>query len=591
MAGKRSVAEVHSLIAKHEVAEKIAHMWADAKSRRREWEDQKLETRNFLFATSTRTTSGGALPWKNSTTMPKLAQIRDNLHANYMGALFPNDDYVQWEPGNADAAREEKARVAKHYVLEKARQSELQTVISQLLYDYIDTGVVFADVVHVREQHELPDGTLATSYVGPRLIRYGYQDIVFDPRAMSFEHAWKITRAVISIAELAARADAETENRDAYMEVLNKADSIRSGSMGLAPEDINLVTAYAVDGFGSMQDYLESGYVEILTFYGSIYDASTKKLHKNRKIVVVDRSWIAENVPMPSWLGKSTFRFTVWRDRPDNLYGMGPLDNLVGMQYRLDHLENSKADAYDMAIIPPLAIKGSVEEFVWEPGAEILLGDDGQVTELGKNLGPIIAAQGEMDRLEMRMEEYAGAPKQAMGVRTPGEKTAFEVQTLDQASSRIFQHKVRRFELDILEPVLNLYLEIGRRNLSEKDTAPVRDFETGAITFLDITREDLESSGSLRAVGARHYATEATLVQNLMAIVNSGLWSDPSVRAHWSGKRIAALVEQLLRLDRYNMFQSNVAVTEGAETAQLQAQAQEEVEMANMTPPEPPDAP
>ena len=26
-----------------------------------------------------------------------LTQIRDNLHANYLDALFPNDDWMKWE--------------------------------------------------------------------------------------------------------------------------------------------------------------------------------------------------------------------------------------------------------------------------------------------------------------------------------------------------------------------------------------------------------------------------------------------------------------------------------------------------------------
>ena len=50
--------------------------------------------RNFLFATDTSKTSVGGLPWKNSTTLPKLTQIRDNLHANYMSAVFPNDNWL-----------------------------------------------------------------------------------------------------------------------------------------------------------------------------------------------------------------------------------------------------------------------------------------------------------------------------------------------------------------------------------------------------------------------------------------------------------------------------------------------------------------
>src|SRR3546814_6463709 len=61
---------------------------------------------------------------------------------------------------------------------------------------------------------------------------------------------------------------------------------------------------------------------------------------------------------------------------------MGPLDDLVGMQYRIDHLENAKADAFDLMIQPPLKIVGDVEEFAWGPSAEIYCGEGGDVVEL-----------------------------------------------------------------------------------------------------------------------------------------------------------------------------------------------------------------
>jgi len=47
---------------------------------------------------------------------------------------------------------------------------------------------------------------------------------------------------------------------------------------------------------------------------------------------------------------------------------MGPLDNLVGMQYRLDHLENMGADIWDFSGYPVQKIKGFVEDYVWQPG-------------------------------------------------------------------------------------------------------------------------------------------------------------------------------------------------------------------------------
>lgn len=134
---------------------------------------------------------------------------------------------------------------------------------------------------------------------------------------------------------------------------------------------------------------------------------------------------------------------------------MGPLDNLVGMQYRIDHLENVKADAMDLAVMPPLVISGEVEQFAWGPNAEIHIDENGSVTELARNVQWVIQADNAIDRLEMRMEQYAGAPREAMGIRTAGEKTAFEVQQLNNAAGRIFQEKTTTFEIELLEKVLN----------------------------------------------------------------------------------------------------------------------------------------
>src|SRR5690606_40088941 len=67
---------------------------------------EKSELRNYIFATDTQTTTAGSLPWKNSVHIPKLCQIRDNLQANYMATLFPNDRAIRWE-------RSEERRVGK----------------------------------------------------------------------------------------------------------------------------------------------------------------------------------------------------------------------------------------------------------------------------------------------------------------------------------------------------------------------------------------------------------------------------------------------------------------------------------------------
>src|SRR5690606_39402894 len=88
----------------------------------------------------------------------------------------------------------------------------------------------------------------------------------------------------------------------------------------------------------------------------------------------------------------------------------------------------------------------------------------------------------ELAIIEAKMEEMAGSPKEAMGFRTPGEKTAYEVQRLENAASRVFQNKIAQFEEQVIEPLLNAMLVLAQENLSEV-TIRILDDEFKAATF------------------------------------------------------------------------------------------------------------
>jgi len=216
-------------------------------------------------------------------------------------------------------------------------------------------------------------------------------------------------------------------------------------------EDINKAVGYSIDGFGSLQEYYQSGMVELLEFEGDVYDEINDVLLENKIITIVDRTHVIRNIDNPSWLGTDSKVHVGWRDRPDNLYSMGPLDNLVGLQYRVDHLENLKADALDMTIHPPLKKRGQVDPFVWAPGAMIDMAEDGDVVPMPPNQAAFMV-NNEIGALLALMEEMAGAPKEAMGFRSPGEKTAFEVDALNNAAQRIFRNKINKFEIEFMEP-------------------------------------------------------------------------------------------------------------------------------------------
>lgn len=553
-------------------ATSIATQYAKWKDNRRSWELQKDELRQYVYQTDTKQTRNKALPWCNTTTRPKLCQIRDNLHSNYISALTLNGNFLRWESAVREDASIDKARVMTSYVRTKMDDSNAYDTINKLLFDYIDYGIAIVGIEYVTLYNKAEDGSKVPVYVGPRMVRYNPIDVVFDITASDFDSAPKITRSVTTLGDLKRIAADYPEYK--YDEAaIAKLLENRSNFNGMDTREQSRITSFAVEGFGSLSEYYNSGYVELLTFEGDYYDAHTGEILDNQVIVVADRSVVISSRTNPSWLGKSNKRAVVWRPRPDNLLGMGPLDNLVGLQYRIDHLENLKADAFDQVVYPIIKIKGMVQDFEFAPGERIHMGDDGEVGYLNPDQ-TFLQSDNQIAILENAMEEMAGAPKSAMGIRTPGEKTAYEVQSLESAAGRIFQVKVTQFERGLLEPVINLFVESGRRNMDDKQIIRSVDDTTGATLYETITVDDLKASGRLRPVGARHFAERAKLVQEISQfLAPGGVGSDPGVRVHFSGKQIAKLFNDLLNLDHYQLFGENVQIDESMETEQLKAAA------------------
>lgn len=558
-------------------AAEIANRYQTWENLRSSWLDEKKEIQEYIFATDTGTTTNSALPWKNRTHIPKLCQIRDNLHANYMATLFPNDEAFVWEGDDTDSETRDKRKVIQSYMSNKLKQGAFRSEVSRLVLDYIDYGNVFAMPVFEASYKDDPiDGEKIPQYIGPKLKRIAPENIVFDPTASTFNEAPKIVRELRTLGSLQKEIENCPELK--YEEgVFDKMTDLRGRFAAHTAGDFAINSTFQYAGFTGFWEYFNSGYVEILNFYGDFYDAHEQKLYQNYLISVVDRAYIIRKQPLSNWIGSPPIRHAGWRVRQNNLYAMGPLDNLVGLQYRIDHLENAKADAFDLIVHPVMKIRGYVEDFEYGPGERIVVsGDDGDVEFMQPDT-TFLNADTQVMMYEEKMEEMAGAPKQAMGFRTPGEKTAYEVQTLENGANRVFVNKISYFEEMFLEPLLNDMLEIARRNLNESDTIRVLDDETQAVTFETITKEDITARGKIRPIGARHFAQNATVVQNLTQFANSTLAQDPTVMAHISGERLATALESLLNVEKFKLVQKNIRLYETAEMQNVQSSLQQAV--------------
>ncbi len=577
------VLQLDDIIQPDRLATRLTEMWITWDNLRRlkklDWE----EIRRYVYATDTTQTSNSSLPWKNKTTVPKLCQIRDNLYANYTATLFPQRKWLIWEANEKDAASVRKRDAIVNYMSWAITQPVFKEEIDKIILDYIDYGNCVVTVDWLDERVQTAEGRVQAGYVGPVPRRISPIDIVMNPTAENFRSSPKIIKSIVSLGELKELLQrmSNDENREEYEALYDYLYEIRNRSKQFVGEWQQRDTLYQVDGFTSFREYLQSDSVEILTFYGDLYDHIDDIFYKNHVITVVDRHKLIGKKPNPSFFGYPPIFHAPWRRKQENLWGMGPLDNLVGMQYRMDHVENMKADIFDLVTYPVQLITGFVEDYVWQPGEKIFASDEGKVEMVAPNVNAL-QANFEIQNLERLMEEMAGAPREAMGFRTPGEKTKYEVQRLENAAARVFQNKIKQFEEQIIEPLLNAMLEMARRNLVGAQTIKVFDDDFKVYSFQELSVEDITGIGRIKPIAARHFAEQAELVQNITNLTASNLW--PVIQPHFSAIRLAKIIEDNFNLKDYEVVMPFIALTEQADaqkkTNLLQEQIVEESQTA-----------
>jgi len=316
-----------------------------------------------------------------------------------------------------------------------------------------------------------------------------------------------------------------------------------------------------IAGFDSWSTYYASDVVELLTFYGDLYDCDTGKLHKKCRIVVMDRAYVLLEEPIKDYgFGCNIFK-AGWRDRKDNLWSMSPLDNIKGMQYMIDFLENKRADVFNFISNPMVVTQGDAEmpEYLF-PGCHIGLDTDATI-EFIKPDATALQADFYIDRYLNQMEEMAGMPKEAMGFRTPGEKTAFEISQLNTAASRLFNEKVHKFELEMLEPLITLMIRIYMAD-SNRIVVVKGTTENGTEYFEEVNLEDLKTQGRFVAIGSTTYTEKAQIAQTLMQLSNTALYQDPLVSNWINPEATAKAMIYATGLDKFDgILKKNARVT------------------------------
>jgi len=559
----------------------IISLWYEWKTARRLAEQRWAETKRYVFATSTRDTTNVYNDWDNTVHRPKLYHIYNNLLVNTDFALFPKAEWLEFVSYDQQSDSKAKRDAALAYLGTKHRMSDFRQTMRKLESDWLLYGNCFAGVEYVSEKTIDPfTGESVSSFQGPRPYRISPYDIVFNAVGTTFEDVPKIVKSYKSMGEI--EKEIESGVSTFSLETLNKMKSDRFNLNGNSQIELDAIKAlsFSGDGIGEITEYYNSGHVVIYELFGDIFDTESGTLLKNHVVTVADGRYVLRKEPLNTYSGKPQIYHQTWKDTPDSLWGFGPLNNLVGMQYRINHLENAKADAFDQMLSPDMLFQGDPEIKRVGAATHYYVTESGSVSPLAPDT-TILNADFQIQKMERDMEEYAGAPSMAVGIRTPGEKTAFEVDQLMTRANRVFEYQTNIFS-EFLEKIINAELELAKQNLSGSDIVSILNREYGVDEFIKITREDLYSNGKVVPVGARDASRKARLAQQLNQFYSTGL-QDPEVQQHFPSKKISEMWAEILDIE--SLYEPYGRIPERLESQRRQMAAQDMLQEESMIDP------
>lgn len=551
-----------------EVAARIDELWQRYNTERRNALTLNEEARRFVYATDVDSTSAADLPHKNRTHQPKLTQIADTLKSQYYEASLSMPEFFRF-PAPKKVTNAVSTAMEKWLRVKLEQRKFRETTGRELVNDFVDYGNAFVEVDYVIER----DNQGRIKYKGPSWKRVSPMDIVFNPREKFIKGA-KISKCMVHVADIKEYPDkfpGAGFNKGTIDKAINSRhpEGIDDWVEVIKNRGINM------DGYGGFDQYFKQDLAEILIYRGDVFDPKTLTTQRNRVVYIMDKVHVIRNEASQAPSGHDGVHHCGWRMRPDNTWAQGPLDNLVGMQYRIDHLENLKADVFDVIAHPVLFIKGDdVQEPSegYRPGAVYYGGVDSDLKHIVPD-ATALNADNQIANYHRLMEEFAGAPPETRGIRTPGEKTAFEVSKLDQNATMMFVDKARIFER-MLETMLKESFELLLLNFDIEEYKEIfgETEEAEALEALALSTE--LSRGEFVAMGARHWTRrnrETLEMNNFM----SGPLQDPKIRSHVSGIDLANYWERKLNLEDEGIIEEYAGIKEDV---RLQAIAQEEAQ-------------
>lgn len=511
------------------------------------------EIESYRYATDISDLPNVASSFTHTTHLPIVASIAQDLTAIMMQVVMPHTDYFTFEDsGLKPVARDVRLALIK-YAKNRTSINGFRDVIKKLVDDLVNYGVCFSMSSYVAEDK---------GYSGAKPSRISPYDIVFDPTCSDFDKSPKIIREIISLGELKRRADDGEFDEEAVAQLLTTRSTYSPKTYSQEKD-----AQYTPRGFTTYRSYIESGTVEILWFYGDMFDAKNGERIESKVYAVSDSEFMLLEDDIKTRSGTPNIFRSAWQELPDNLWPMGPLENIIGINYQINHRENAKSEGLDRLIYPDRVHMGDVEEIFDEETGQVtyITDEGGGVQDIPIN-SQFLSFDLHIDRLNFAARQAARLPGDLVGFRSQGEKTLGEVSALTEGGMRGFIDKAAEFERTTLERHLKSVIELSYDNFEGVEKIKVVG-DDGLVETLELNKEDFEAEGSLIPMGARRFARKNQLLSSLTQLSATPLAQIAA--QHISGRKAGKMIEQLLEIEEHGLIEDFAQIKEQGEAQQM----------------------
>ena len=471
--------------------------------------------------------------WRHRISTGKAYELVETMVGYLMGAFFPNSEWFDvisdHEPGLEDVAK-----VTRKYVAKKLMMAQFRSYWEMYTRQCMITGFsVMALPWERREEVVMRRQEVQTPV--PDTLMGGVSEMTSYPASGATENTYdNVALDVIDCFDVFLDPNARDVNFANLVRIIRmtKAQLMRSVATGEFPHLDGAAVAHAgkvstnAEKARMVGEYMGIRYdprelIEVLDFWGDITvdDVTYHDVH----IVSVGHA-LAQMEPNPYWGGRP-FIIGTAIPVPSRVYGLGPLEPVLGLLHHSNSIMNQRADNMELAVDTMWGVVNdgvtNPDDIYSEPGKLIEMAEAGNVFPIQKDTTFTITYT-EQQVLEQTIDRTVGA---GVGITTgqgrKGERvTAQEIQAVMDAGGNRLSNIHGHMEDTQLHILLVKMVQMCRQFITKDEVVRLPGEDPGSVMYVQYGPRELMYDYELRPVGAEYVANRERELQQAVDYVN-----------------------------------------------------------------------